>query len=299
MNVLFLGGGRRVSLIELFTSNYLVDKVVTTDTDLLSPTANKVNKVYKTSYFNSETIIDEVVDIINKEQINTVIPLMDVALNILPEVQERTDCLIFGDRESIDISNDKFKTMEFFIKIGVLTPELKYDYPYFIRKLDGCNSKGAMLIKNDHYEQYYDEEYSLENTIKTKPVSGDEFTIDCFVASSMYFVNARKRIEVRNGEVQKTLSVQNKEVERQAIHICKKLKVMGPITLQCIVEGDSVYWIEVNLRFGGGCILSANTGFNYVEWIYNVLYKKHSSLVDVQKNVLMTRYDNEIFREIT
>ena len=108
----------------------------------------------------------------------------------------------------------------------------------------------------------------------------------------------RKRIEVRDGEVEKGKTEKNILVD----FIKKKLPhikgAQGCLTAQFFkhMTTDRILGIEINPRFGGGYPLSYYAGANFPKWIIQE-YLLNQSITpndDWEDNLLMLRYSKEI-----
>ena len=127
-----------------------------------------------------------------------------------------------------------------------------------------------------------------------------EYTIDLYYDrnSDLKCMIPRKRIEVRDGEVNKAVTNRTKFV----FDLARKLKFIqgfrGCITLQVFVNNESgdLYGIEINPRFGGGYPLSYLAGGNFPQWIIReyLLRESVAPYDDWEENLMMLRYDDEV-----
>ena len=129
----------------------------------------------------------------------------------------------------------------------------------------------------------------------------EEFTCDLYFGKDheLKCIVPRKRIEVRDGEVNKGKTENNILVN----FIQKKLQYIkgaqGCLTAQFFkhMTTDRILGIEINPRFGGGYPLSYYAGANYPKWIIQE-YLLNQSIIpndDWENNLLMLRYDKEVF----
>jgi carbamoyl-phosphate synthase large subunit len=93
--------------------------------------------------------------------------------------------------------------------------------------------------------------------------------VDCYVNKQGECIGAvpRLRIEVINGEVSKSRTVEIPELQRMSMKIVEKMGAVGPITLQWILNDDGMWCFEANHRFCGGSPLSIRAGFNTVNYV--------------------------------
>jgi carbamoyl-phosphate synthase large subunit len=129
----------------------------------------------------------------------------------------------------------------------------------------------------------------------------DEYTCDLYYGRDhkLKCVVPRKRIEVRDGEVNKGITVRNKLVTYIKEHMATIEGAEGCLTTQFFKEkkGSKIYGIEINPRFGGGFPLTYLAGANYPRWIINeyLLDEETAENFDCwEADLLMIRYDDEI-----
>jgi len=107
----------------------------------------------------------------------------------------------------------------------------------------------------------------------------------------------RLRIEVRAGEVSKSITKNNKELINLTMALVKKLGITGPATIQGIRESQSgkFYFIEVNPRFGGGVPLTIEAGIPYADFIKPTYSYEKGKLMSFKSELMMLRYDEALF----
>ena len=109
----------------------------------------------------------------------------------------------------------------------------------------------------------------------------------------------RKRVEVRDGEVNKGLTQRNAIIPYLQERMSFIDGDIGCLTAQFFLhkEDSRVYGIEINPRFGGGYPLSYLAGANFPAWILSE-YMRNEKVADHfddwEADLLMLRYDHEI-----
>ena len=300
MNILFVAGGRRVSLIERFRKHLSTeDRIIVTDTIEGNSSGFVSDKVYIVGRYDSHGFCKEIADIISKEDIGIVVPLFDL---VIPEVAKL----------SIEFPGTKFvcpnfyesglflckeRSIGFFETVGVLTPSKTDLFPCFIRRRNGFGSIGAELINTRNDLLIYSKKFGTDY-IRTENIVGKEYSVDCYLSKRHELVSTtiRSRDEVRNGEVQKSSIVFDDDILNDVEKICKHIDYNGPMTLQCIKNDDGIFWIEVNTRFGGGSILTIESGCDMPKWIIDE-YNNIEPTKTISKKLSMVRSDREFFHE--
>jgi carbamoyl-phosphate synthase large subunit len=314
MNILITSAGRRVSLVKAFQKELKAlvpdGKVMCTDFNTefssachVSDGAFQLPLVTDKDYLNS--LIKTCVD----NNIKLIIPTIDTELLLLARnkkaLLKHGIIPIISSGGFIDICRDK-RAMNIFFKnnnINVAKEFSKYDYklPLFLKPLNGSRSVDTFLItKHDHLTEYHFKNSDLMFLEYLDHNQFEEFTCDLYFDknSDLKCVVPRKRIEVRDGEVNKSLAVKNSLVSFIKEHLSHVDGAIGCLTSQFFkhVDTDIIYGIEINARFGGGFPLTYEAGANYPKWlIQEYLFDEEIEFFDDwEDNLLMLRYDNEV-----
>ena len=92
-------------------------------------------------------------------------------------------------------------------------------------------------------------------------------------------------------------TVKDTAIIKSAYDVAQKLGTVGHITIQCIKNSDSIEFIEVNPRFGGGAILGIKSGANTPLLLLDlVLGNEVKPMVgEFKENLTMLRYTQDLF----
>ncbi len=129
---------------------------------------------------------------------------------------------------------------------------------------------------------------------------GYEVTVDFAVdrLGNLLGLSARRRLEVRAGEVSKAVTIDHPELRSEVEHLVALLPgAFGVLNVQAIVddEGGTITFIELNPRFGGGFPLSWHAGARWPLSLLNV--DQQAPRNDVRPGVVMLRYDQAVFAD--
>lgn len=310
-NILITSAGRRVSLVKNFKQTLAkynkTGKVYTTDMNPdLSSACLVSDGFFKVPRVSDKTYIDILKDICKKNNISIIVPTIDTELEILANV--KNDFL--KENISISISSEwicsvfslKNSTEKFFLENDFKTPKnidnlSTCKYPIFAKLNNSSCSIGAKKV----YSQEEAKELSKDkNYIFQEFIQGEEFTVDVFMDrdSQVISVVPRKRLEVRAGEISKGLTCKDEGIIKSIKSLCKKLNGgYGCLTIQLFKTNDSIIFIEINPRFGGGYPLSCESGADFAQFlIEDFLGKKLSFTQDWKDKTLMLRYDGEVIK---
>ncbi len=316
-NVLITSAGKRVSLTKAFEKELNIyfpnSKVFTADaTTSLAAACSKSYKSFQVPRLDNINYINSIIELCKENQIQLIIPTIDTELLLLAENKERfrenNITVIISSENFIRKCRDKRVIHSFFEKAGidVAIEYSKNDYslPVFIKPIDGSRSLNNFLIKSEN--DFNDSHFKNDDLMFLEYFNNDEYqeyTCDLYYGkdNQLKCVVPRKRIEVRDGEVNKGKTEKNILVDFIKGKLGKIEGARGCLTAQFFKNKltDKIIGIEINPRFGGGYPLSYAAGANYPKWIIEeyLLNKPIKEYNDWDDNLLMLRYDKELFIE--
>lgn len=286
LNILFTSVGRRVALLRHFRSTFarlnISGRLLGVDVSADAPALHELDDARLICRIDDPRYIDSLVGLCAREEVQLLFPLIDTDLLKLsrgrPDFARVGTNAVVCDPELIEATSNKYKTHDLFASLGIDTPavfeldhglEPAYHYPLFIKPLDGSASKGIFKI-NTARELFFFREY-VERPILQEYVSGREFTLDMLYDfnGALRCIVPRRRIEVRSGEVSKSVIDMDPAVMEAGWALGNKLQgARGVINVQCIRTAEGrVSFIEINPRFGGGTPLSLYAGADFPRWL--------------------------------
>ncbi|WP_279145524.1 ATP-grasp domain-containing protein [Photobacterium carnosum] len=289
INVLFSSVGRRVELVKSFYNAKkelgISGKLVGVDLDKSAPAFQFLDKKYIVSKVLSETFIDEIIAICNKENISLIVPTIDTELIVYSlhknRIEEETSAkIMISSFDTIKIIRDKIKMAEFFSNKKINVPQTITEesiinkdiiYPLFIKPLDGSSSVNNFIINNER-ELLFFKDYIKKPLIQSF-ISGDEYCVDvfCDFDNNVLSVTPKKRLSHRGGEITKGLIVKDRDIIKLAKDIANILPFVGEFNFDCMKNGDKLTLIEINGRFAGGSPMSFYAGSNSPKKLYKIL----------------------------
>lgn len=305
LNVLFLGGAKRVSFAEHMKAvgmqrgldvaifSYELEKTVP---------IGKVAEVLVGLKWNDSDIYNDLAAVIAKHNIHIVLPFVDKAIEIAANLKSLTNVFIpISSVEMCKTMFDKVQASKWFEEIGIPQPT-KYltkddiRYPAILKPRNGSASKGIIIAeKREDVETIEWEDYLVQEFIP----NALEYTVDCYVSQKgkPASIVPRVRLETAGGEVTKTITKKNEQLISIANKILCSGEFRGPITIQFITEQNEqhYYVMEINPRFGGGVIASIEAGSMALEMLLDEYEGKEiAEQNDWKENILMTRYMQEV-----
>ncbi len=316
MKILITSAGRRVSLVRSFQKELKKTdpqgKVYASDSNpALSAACQIADVFFKAPKLDDPNYIDVLIGLCKTHGIGLIIPTIDTELLELAKnrmrFEEQGIMVVVCSVEFVTICRNKRNTHKFFkehnINVAREYTKDNYSLPLFIKPIDGSRSIDTYTIKSkEDLTNYHLSNEKLMFLEYLDPKDYDEFTCDLYYGKDhrLKCVVPRKRVEVRDGEVYKALTVSNYLVN----HIKKNLSyingVVGCLTSQFFLhktDKEKIYGIEINPRFGGGYPLTYLSGANFSKWIIEeyLLAKTIEDKFDVwESDLLMIRYDDEI-----
>lgn len=315
MNILITSAGRRVSLIKAFQYElkklFPDGKVIASDADpMLSAGCHVADAYFKVPRFDCPTYIASLIEQCKNHEISLIIPTIDTGLAFLAQhrqiLTENGIIPIVSSLEFITICRDKRVIHNYFkeksIRVALEYSRNDYKFPMFLKPYDGSRSADTYVIKKK--EDLRDIHFNNDKLMFLEyldPKHHEEFTCDLYYDKmhQLKCVVPRKRIEVRDGEVNKGVTQYNELVPFIRQHLGEIKGAVGCLTAQFFKHktDNTICGIEINPRFGGGYPLSYLAGANFPKWIIEE-YLLNKTIVESfdcwEADLLMIRYDDEI-----
>ena len=308
INILMLGGAKRVSLAEqLIRAGKNLGVEVSIFSHELSehePIAS-VGQIIVGSKYTEKGIDDEISHVIECHGIDVVLPFIDPAIELAARVARRhPDVFIPVSSEEVARAMfDKSLAAEWFERAGIPIPTTytpdNITYPAILKPRTGSASRGILVVENEEelsraplpIDEYLIQEYIADR---------DEYTVDCYVGTTDGEVKCavpRLRLATAGGEVIRTETRRIPAVMSLSERTLKELKFRGPVTLQFIFDRRNQRFLlmEVNPRLGGGVICSIMAGADIAKMILEECEGMNAAPCRVWRDgTLMTRYFREV-----
>ncbi len=308
LHILFLGGGKRVSLArhlkEAALSRGLCPNVFSYELTTTLPIAEEAQIIIGKRWNDPELMAD-LKQTIASYSITMVLPFVDPAIEVCARLKTADLPGVYipcPDLEMCQIMFDKIASDGWFVSRSIpvpvrYTPESEVCFPVILKPRNGSASKGICIANSQSEFELIPskENYLIQDYI----VNAKEFTVDCFVGSNgeILSIVPRVRLEVAGGEVMVSKTVRDAECIKLSRRLLENGALRGPVTIQFIRNEDSgeTYIMEVNPRLGGGVIASICAGSGLLYYLIDeYLGKKLLPSDEWEENTLMTRYMKEV-----
>ncbi len=304
LNILFLGGGKRVSIGRMFLKSarelgyeprlysYEIAKEVP---------ISLIAEVIVGQRWSDPRCLPHLIDVIRERDINIVIPFVDPAVEIAATLREELGVYSpVSDIEACQKMFDKVQAAQLFESLQIEIPRtLSFDDPYFpkiAKPRRGSASKGIVILRKTEDKLPLPEgEYLIQEYLE----NAKEYTVDAFMTRECEFMGLgfRWRLETAGGEVVRSITVDGSPRFSEVKEMIEKLGLRGAITLQFIEPQDGGTWrlMEVNPRLGGGAVLSVHAGWDIPRAIIEEYQGKRLKGTTVAASgVEMARYFEEV-----
>jgi carbamoyl-phosphate synthase large subunit len=271
MNVLFVGGGRRVELAWRFMEHGYT--VYSYELSKLVPISS-VASIIEGLRWDDELIINHLQQVIHENDIRLVLPLMDAAIPVcarLPVIMGTE--VVTPTSEVADICYDKKKYQRFMEKNfpEFYPSSINRDFPWIAKPRFGFGSKHILIIENSRDWDNFIKVYNDRDFIFQQKVDGNEYSVDAYFDINSLYVDGvpRRRLRVGSGEVITSKTEKNFGLEQVTKLIGEELGLVGPINMQFIKDRNSgaLSNFEVNCRFGGGWTFTIEAGLDAISLI--------------------------------
>ncbi|MBN1910105.1 MAG: ATP-grasp domain-containing protein [Pirellulales bacterium] len=284
VNILFTSVGRRVELLRSFREAYaelgLSGRIVATDIDPLAPGLRLADSPYLVPGLHSPDFVPALEEILRREHVSVVFPLIDPDIFVLAAHRERLENtgarLAVVETEAAGLTADKWLTTSFFNRLGLPTArswlpgdhELEeLAYPLFIKPRSGSASHHTFRVDTPQQLAFFSE--YITDPIIQEFLAGPEITSDviCDLEGELLAVVSRQRIRTQGGEVIVGKTIYDQTILDSCARIARSLPAVGPITVQCMMNRGQAVFTEINARFGGGAPLGIAAGANSPKWL--------------------------------
>jgi len=306
--ILITSIGKRVQLVRHFVHSGF--RVIGVDAEPdMAPASRFVHLAYQVPRYDNESYISALLDIAMKERVEVLIPLYEPELirlaGAVDRFQEKGVKVLVSREEALAVCRDKYKLYTLLADSGVATPATYLPDAFepdadsgrwVVKPRTGMGSKDVFIVNGAEEARACGQR--LAGSLIQAYIHGKEYTIDAFVdaAGSTRSVVPRERLEVRAGEVSKSVTCYDETLIRETLAVLSLLPFYGPITVQGIREASSgkFFFTEINPRFGGGVPLAMEAGIPYAALICGS-YAGEEELIAFQNNMVMLRYEEAIY----
>lgn len=316
LTVLLSSAGRRGALVRALREGGercgIMVRIVACDVSPLSAAGHLADAFHLVPKLDDPSYLSSLCQLVRRENIDVVVPTIDTELPLLAqhrdEVAAAGAVALVSDPVCIEICGDKERSSRWLSKHGFPVP-MQYspaalaaltpaDWPLFFKPRAGSSSIGAHMVAGPGELVLAEERFGPG--VVEQFVTGDEYTMDCWVDPAGACINVvpRLRLAVRAGEIAKGVTVARPELQTLCRSVLEAMPgLRGPVTVQVIASEQGQRIIEINPRFGGGYPLSHEAGACYTAVLAAEMTGRpvDPAWLKWQTDLVMLRYDDAVF----
>lgn len=282
-----------------------------------------VKKVYLMPYpsHGFEELKNRLEEIKEKEGIEAFIPNLDAELPLYIKYQNAIEKM--GIKLCLP-SAENFELREK-SKLAKLSKELNITYPKtyeissaaeLVKLVEKREFKFPVMVKGNYYKAYkaYNLEGAVENFYKIsnewgfpilvqEVVSGEELNLVGVGDGNGELKGAvaiKKLTTTDIGKIWTGVTIQNEKLMSIATEFVKKTKWRGPFELECIVDMQQVFLIEINPRFPAWVYFATEIGVNLPKMVVEIMQGIDvKPQLEYPQNKMYIRYTGEFVTDFT
>lgn len=279
-NILVTGAGGDIgqSIGKILVSNKICKTLTGADIQLESAAKFIFTNFCILPSCNLNSYIDELEYLVNKNQIEIIIPASEQEIRFFTSDKEAynkfEDKLILANLESREVGLDKMQTYLFlksnkfeYPKTKILKDEIKPNYPLIIKSRFGAGSKSIFIAENKEDFSYFKSKYPHYLSQEYISSIDQEYTCGLFQSGNSEFRNIiiHRRL-MDGGQTGFGEIIENEEIENLLIGLAKTLKLRGSINVQLRMSKRGPIIFEINPRFSSTILFRHLLGFEDLIW---------------------------------
>ena len=289
MNVLLSTIGNRGYLAPYFRSALANgSKIIGTSylhsvDDELTPGFSECDLGIVVPAINSSGYLERVLDVCKNHNIRLITSLYDMDALVLSKSIEtfssRNIYPVLSSYETNKICFDKTATNKFLDAIDLKYPTTwsthedvpQDNFPIIFKTRLGAGGDTNRIVKSpDELANLFVER---PNSIAQPYLLGAEFGIDVFVDANGKAVTsiAKRKIRQRHGDADQAITINDTRLIELGILIGESLPALGPLDIDVIEQGNTLYVIDLNCRIGGLYPLSHEVGAAFPKKMLSLL----------------------------
>ena len=253
------------------------------------------------------------------EGIEGVIPNLDAELPLYIKYQDEIEAM--GIKLCLpSLENFKLRNKN---RLGNLSGELNMTYPKTyevssVSELTECtkSSNFPLMIKGNYYKAYmsYNLESAIDNFYKISNEWGFPVLVQEVVSGEeLNFVGVgdgkgelkggiaiKKLTTTEIGKIWTGVTIKNDKLMQIAKDFVAFTKWRGPFELECIVNMNQIFMIEINPRFPAWVYFATELGVNLPQMVINIMLGKDiQPQLEYPQNKMYVRYTGEFVTDFT
>lgn len=307
INILFLGGAKRVSMARHFKHAAermgLIANIFSYEIKDNLPIQAEGTVINGLPY-SDPNIFDDLKRVCAEHNISIMVPFIDPMVDIAHRFAANSDVHVFAPTCALAPQTfDKVICAQLFESLNIEAPRtwhpgMPVTSPLIAKPRHGSASKGIVAIDSPKDLEGLDlDNYLIQERFDNRR----ELTIDCYAStlSSDIRITAcvpRVRNEVAGGEVTRTTVIHWDRATELARKVITGMQLRGAITVQLIhdLDSDRLMAMEINPRLGGGAVAAVRAGADIPAMIISEAIGNEATECPDWQNIIVARYQDEV-----
>lgn len=303
------GGSGTVYIIKKLKDKY---RIIVTDMNKHAAGLYLAHKGYTMPACLDERYLLELDKVIEKENVDVFIPLIDEELLAIKKHYSNKEKpkVLLPTENFIELCLNKWNLMNALEKASIPAPKtyllpsfeegVPDVFPCIAKPIVSRGSRGfeRLGIKQNLKKYQQDGTYKANQLILQEDVQGTEFTVSVVVTHKGEILSVvPKEIIYKKGITKIAVTRKNEKIDEVCKKIQETFKANGPFNVQLILEKDTGLpkVFEINPRFSTTVSLTMEAGVDEVGLLVDSLLGKEVTAPDFQENLVITRYEDQIF----
>jgi len=321
MNVLVSSVGRRVSIVQYLKKELKgIGQVIAVDQSLYAPALYAADLYESVPPYDHPLYMPTMLKICDKFRVAAVISLIDPELSVLAKNKEQfrkvgTEVIV-SDWSVTELCFDKKATHDFLKESAIPTIPTYTDrgeilqaiesgvlmYPLISKPRKGSASIGITKIDN---RAQLEEVLAANADIVIQPfMRTKEVGVDAYVdmhSGELVSIFMKEKVSMRAGETDKSISLKDNKLKQLIKELVQKLKLKGPIDIDCFAVSGGYVISEINPRFGGGYPHAYESGVNFFKCLIRNIGGLTNALMleEYLAGSLLMKFDQTIMVQIS
>ncbi len=300
MNILFTCAGRRNYLLDYFRTALGPEggRILAADASPTSPAIQEADEAFLLPYVDDPAYLPTLLGLCQREEVAALISLNDLELPLLAAHKqafaEIGTTVLVSDPEVVEICFDKWKTSQFFSRLGIRSPSTwltleearaalargESSFPLVVKPRWGTASIGIEFPEDGQelelaYELVH---HKLMRTFLAKVsatdrhravliqqyLPGREYGLDIVndLQGDYQTTVVKEKLAMRAGETDKAVVVEQPALSAIGARVAVELRHVANLDCDFFEHEGEFYGLEMNPRFGGGYPFSHEAGLN-------------------------------------
>jgi len=284
MNVLITSIGRRAYLAEFFREALgPEDGLFASDSNRHAPSLGLFDRAFLVPLATETGYVEALRTVCSDHQVDIIVPINDSELPILAReraaFEEAGTRIVISSPEVVEICADKFRTHEFLLRNGILTPATfvsleeaeaalergEVAFPLLVKPRRGSASLG--IVKVEDLTQLR-QEWNLDRRdgdMVQEFLGTDHLSLHIFsnAEGAPDAVIGLRVLYKTRGECYKAETIDDPSLDRLGHELAAHLRVVGPWCVDVMAVNGRLVVLEINPRLGGGYPVSHFAGADF------------------------------------